>query len=532
MKIVKPSVTLVHATPDPERVIERMGRICYQSNHKVKPCAVCEGSRTIDDRGGWQKCSTCDGTGTDVESARAFVKMVLANGHESVIEHAVAGFSIVTDRGVTHEIVRHRLASYSQESTRYCVAGNAKLSTTNPHNRPTIAELYTNRKDSRNGAWKRVRVRQLDESTGVLVHSHIEEIMYVGRQSVLHIRTRLGYDLEVTSNHEVLTSQGYLRAGALQVGGDVAVNGTKELYRNKVWLENQYTGKNQTAVEIAKAFGFNVSTVKKWVRKHALPIKPASYWNKGRRPWNKDLHEADDARIARQGNALRKYHWNLGRVVVPRAARVRKLSKATSHKIVQAKCELCGGSIPRQVHHVDENREHNTHENLLTVCRSCHQRVHTKNLMTVHYDRIVSIERGGLMDVYDIVMASPWKNFIANGVVVHNCNYSKEQFGKDLTFIEPPGLPEIDQFVWTGAMTSIENSYLLLIEHGLTPQIARSILPNSLKSEIGMTANFREWRHFLRLRTSLKAHPQMREVAEMIRTELLKLSKVCFEDIP
>lgn len=72
----------------------------------------------------------------------------------------------------------------------------------------------------------------------------------------------------------------------------------------------------------------------------------------------------------------------------------------------------------------------------------------------------------------------------------------------------------------------------MILEIGITPQIARSILPNSLKSEIGMTANFREWRHFLKLRTSPKAHPQMREIAEVVRAELLKISKVCLEDIP
>lgn len=128
MKIIKPSVTLVHSTPNPERVIERMGRICYQSQHKVKICERCGGLGLDFNEVGHDDCAQdcclrcidCAGTGTDVESAIAFVKMVLANGHESVIEHAVAGFNIVTDRGVTHEIVRHRIASYSQESTRYC----------------------------------------------------------------------------------------------------------------------------------------------------------------------------------------------------------------------------------------------------------------------------------------------------------------------------------------------------------------------------------------------------------------------------
>lgn len=124
MKTVEPSVELIHHTPNPERVIERMGRICYQSQHKVARCtAGCVDGRLAcsDGRPSFEPCEKCDGTGTDITSAITFVKMILSNGHTSVLEHASAGFSIITDRGVTHEIVRHRIGvAYSQESTRFC----------------------------------------------------------------------------------------------------------------------------------------------------------------------------------------------------------------------------------------------------------------------------------------------------------------------------------------------------------------------------------------------------------------------------
>jgi thymidylate synthase (FAD) len=236
MKIVKPSVTYIHSTPNPERVIERFGRICYQSDHKVKPCPVCcdsEGERLL--LTPHVVCYKCDGTGTDIASAIDLINKIKANGHESVLEHASAGFSIITDRGVTHEIVRHRVGiAFSQESTRYC-------------------------------------------------------------------------------------------------------------------------------------------------------------------------------------------------------------------------------------------------------------------------------------------------------------NYGNDRFGNELTVIEPPTLTPGafgTRAKWTAAMATAESIYTALIAEGIAPQIARSVLPNSLKAEIGVTANFREWRHFLRLRTSPKAHPQMREIAEMLRIELLKISEVCFNDIP
>jgi thymidylate synthase (FAD) len=66
---------------------------------------------------------------------------------------------------------------------------------------------------------------------------------------------------------------------------------------------------------------------------------------------------------------------------------------------------------------------------------------------------------------------------------------------------------------------------------GWSPQQARSVLPNSLKTEIVMTANLREWRHFFRLRTSAAAHPQMREIAVPMLAEFKRLISVVFDDI-
>jgi thymidylate synthase (FAD) len=231
MKIVQPSVTLLTHTPEPERLIEKMGRICYQSSHKVKMCGQCAGHPRTKIGGFITYCQSCNGTGTDKESAIKFIEMIKTNQHESVLEHPSASFSVVCDRGVSHELVRHRIASFSQESTRYV-------------------------------------------------------------------------------------------------------------------------------------------------------------------------------------------------------------------------------------------------------------------------------------------------------------NYEKDQFGKEISVIEPPGLSIHERSHWLKGCQWAEDSYFGMLSTGSSPQIARSVLPNSLKTQIGVSCNFREFRHFLKLRTSPKAHPQMREIAEMIRAELLKISEVCFNDIP
>ena len=81
------------------------------------------------------------------------------------------------------------------------------------------------------------------------------------------------------------------------------------------------------------------------------------------------------------------------------------------------------------------------------------------------------------------------------------CNYSKNKFGNELTFIKPCFWEKEsnEYIVWRFAMGYAESMYLNLIQQGAKPQEARSVLPNSLKTEIVMTMNIREWRHFFSL---------------------------------
>lgn len=113
------------------------------------------------------------------------------------------------------------------------------------------------------------------------------------------------------------------------------------------------------------------------------------------------------------------------------------------------------------------------------------------------------------------------------------CNYSKDGFGNEITVIEPcffeKGSPEWT--LWKHACEVSERYYFNLLDWNRTPQEARSVLPTSLKTEVVMTANIREWRHFLKLRTSAAAHPQIREVAIPLLHELQRLVPVLFDDI-
>lgn len=116
------------------------------------------------------------------------------------------------------------------------------------------------------------------------------------------------------------------------------------------------------------------------------------------------------------------------------------------------------------------------------------------------------------------------------------CCYAKDKFGKELTFINPCFWePDSDNYArWFHEMDESEKTYLAMIENGATPEQARDILPMSIKTEIVMTANIREWRHFFKLRAegvTGKPHPQMLEITIPLLKELKQKVPVVFDDI-
>ena len=119
------------------------------------------------------------------------------------------------------------------------------------------------------------------------------------------------------------------------------------------------------------------------------------------------------------------------------------------------------------------------------------------------------------------------------------CNYSKNKFGNEITVILPcffdTGMGILSNSLvyqeWKLACECAEERYFNLLKMGATPQQARTVLPNSLKTEITITANYREWRNFFKLRTAEASHPQMREVTIPLLKELKTLIPIIFDDI-
>ena len=507
-------------------------------------------------------------------------------------------FNITTDIGVARELARHRTHSISEESTRYCVSGNTYLSFKNIHNKYTIKELYENKKHL-----SQILIKYLNEDTGTFEYAKPKNIFYNGKKQTYKVVTKLGYELTCTKEHQIYTPGGYKKLGELSIGDKIYVNGitTEHLYQNKDWLYNQYITLdktitdidkqfgykedvlrkwlhkfkiskpkdnntplyqnrdwlyeqnitlNKTFVQIAKEFGFNLSTIKKWAKKLNLPQKGTGYFNKGRIPWNKGLDESDD-KVKIQANALRKYHYDNSK----KGIKIMKDDTKKYQKHNSGICNICGATTENlEIHHIDQNRDNNKPSNLITLCESCHQRIHSHNLLSIYADTIIDIKEVAVEDVYDIEM-STYHNYIANGIVVHNCNYSKDKFNNELTFIIPEwidipkGSIDLGNYDKTSArykdgnvhiidtkppyvgvdfirsLCEAEYNYLSIVRNGWTPQQARQVLPLSTKVQTIHTAFNYDWDEFVKLRANAcsgSVHPNMKVIANKIKNLMSK----------
>jgi len=142
---------------------------------------------------------------------------------------------------------------------------------------------------------------------------------------------------------------------------------------------------------------------------------------------------------------------------------------------------------------------------------------------------------------------------ISHELVRHRlCAFSQEStrycnYKNDVTFIIPPWInlsPDIysihcidttktdrETSTWFLGLKYAEDTYFTLLSFGWSPQQARSVLPNALKTELVMTANFREWRHIFKLRCAKAAHPQMREIMIPLHKKCMEIIPVVFDDI-
>ena len=510
MKIIKPSVELVDDFDAAAimKKIERAGRVCYKSEGNIKD-----------------------------DSAEKFIRGIIKRGHESVIEHATISFKIICDRGVTHELVRHRLASY-------CVAGDTIIPSyisdkKRSAKKRNIETIYKWSLDSKcQAVFHQLIIRSFDEQTHSVVPNKIKNVFFNGVKDVFKITTESGRSLKCTDGHRFFTDTGWKTLAELESGNFIYVNGLTPL-ENEDWLRHNYLTLNKTRKQLAEEIGCSESRLYKAFKKFGItkPLsdRPNRHPGYGIKGMFSDSQRADISKRMSGANNHRylKNRNDLSTSGAYRESRIKFSDRASA-------CEYCGNTENIEIHHIDKNPRNNSEENVKFLCSRCHHLWHRPYAVGAFKDKIKNIIYIGQEKVYDLEMEAPYQNYVANGIIVHNsqessrfCDYSAGKFGGELTFIKPCFWQETDENfkLWLAAMAQAEKNYLALRAGGAKPEEARSILPNSLKTEIFVTMNLREWRHFLKLRTAPAAHPQMREVALKIYQILVEKLPAVFDDI-
>lgn len=187
-------------------------------------------------------------------------------------------------------------------------------------------------------------------------------------------------------------------------------------------------------------------------------------------------------------------------------------------------------------------------ENVARTCYKSHD--HTKEGSAAKLvDTLIKSGHHAMLEFFDITVRFTCDRGVSHEIVRHRvasyaqestryCNYSKDKFGNELTFIEPYWLTEAllddtdnarERLIF--CLQHIEEIYMSLLNKGLQPQAARAILPNCLKTELNVKMNLREWRHFFNLRCSKAAHPDLRRLALPLLAEFKAKLPIVFDDL-
>lgn len=459
--------------------IERIGRVCYKSEDKI----------------------TEDG-----ESAKKFCKMLIANHHEAMIEHSTLSVIFTCDRGVSHEMVRHRIASFAQESTRYVSYSNKNVKISSEED---VICAYNN-----GLSMKKISER----SDGLFTEWDIYKILEkydIERRSVGNRGLVNENYFEIIDTPEKAYLLGFIEAdGNIRQELNQLTISQKE--DEKWWLLTMLRDFIQPD---AKSLNIhNKKICSDLYNKGIIPNK--TYDNNEQ---NIDIlwesipedYKFDFIRGLMDGDGCIRWFYQ----------KCSSITKSCNISFIGCESLLkkVGEYIQKKFNYTPTIKKATDVWSRLYITDS----IVGRKLCEAMYKNFVfpygHSKTARYFEAFDLEI--PYK--------VDVCKL------RDFNVIIPKyeinsgagGLSGKQLWVWGNAMLDAEIHYKNMIELGATPQIARSVLPNSTKTNITITANYREWRTFFKLRTANDAHPQIREVAIPLCRELQHRIPIVFDDI-
>ena len=481
MRIIKPYTEIMYMPDGIEilKMIERAGRTCYKSEDKI----------------------------TD-ESCKTFVAGIIKRGHEAMVEFADATVKFICDRGVSHEIVRHRIASYAQESTRY-VGYADKLISNGQMSEEDVVEKYelglSMKKISELslGKYKEWDVYK------ILDKNNIERRNF-GSKGIIHEDFFTIIDMpEKAYLMGFIQADGSLHNDTFQVSitqkdGWFIERMLKDFIKpstigSKDGPCKQYSFSNEKLYNALLQKGLIPNKSYKMEEKHAILLWE-SISEKLKPDFLRGLLDGDGSlRFFKQKNEGETDSCNITWNGDKNLLSIISLwfSQKFNYKMNVLKV---GGT--EHLHRISITQP----EVGLNFCKEMYRN------FVFPYGHPIKTSRVFEKLNFDFKIAT----------------WGHEKFNVILPFffVLKPELWE-----WAESMEKSEQHYTKMMEFGALPQEARSVLPNSIKTEIVIKANMREWRQFFRLRTAKAAHPQMRELTIPLLKEFKSRIPVLFDDI-
>jgi len=463
---------------------------------------------------------------------------------------------------------------------------------------------------------QKMRLRMCDEATGEIRHTTVRDIWQSGVKPVFRVTLENGKTLKMTKDHRCLTEQGWStleqatgvrlnERGGVAWRSDApafATNGVP-VHQSVDWLSVQRaSGANVDT--IAEEAGVSCHTIRKWLRIHGLlftaqeKARLSGAARRGpRRTFAKkrifSTREVAAIRAARSGprsnfwkGGITSERANIGRWTGEHAARV--------HERNGYRCVICQSKVDLRAHHIDpawhDPARGRDEANLTSLCQRCHSDLHRRNLELAvlesceagipcgdfwarypaaearpagrrpprptrlfrQWSKIAKIEYAGEEMTYDLEVAGPYHNFVANGFIVHNSaneisgrysilsdemylpddtqvsfQSSDNKQGRSTTEVPDAVRERIRELLLTGQRESYA-AYQELIDAEIARELARIALPVSVYTEWYWKMNLHNLFHFLALRTDAHAQFEIRIFAEAICLIVQRLAPVAY----